>query len=181
MIIFVNRRQTGFAGSYKASRPMGSASLFADLSSSYFRSSAWINPRYIKYNREMPENTPWIMHSERPNRLRKNKRDVIASLPLRPPSRLSSPSPSRSPSRSGGSGGDRLPSCTSGEGSEAPASPGKCNSCTVGAGAGHSGFRVRNTRLLRRFAPPASPGEAGAGLAMTKSDYFLTLLRQIEA
>jgi hypothetical protein len=45
---------------------------------------------------------------------------------------------------------DRLPSCTSGEGSEAI-----------------SFFFAGNPRLLRRFAPPASPGEAGAGLAMT--------------
>jgi hypothetical protein len=54
--------------------------------------------------------------------------------------------------------------------------PGKCNSRKVGAGAGQSGFRVKKTRLLRRSAPPASPGEAGAGLAMTKSDFFRSLL-----
>jgi hypothetical protein len=34
-------------------------------------------------------------------------------------------------------------------------------------GRGNLVFLVGNPRLLRRFAPPASPGEAGAGLAMT--------------
>jgi hypothetical protein len=33
-------------------------------------------------------------------------------------------------------------------------------------------FFVGNPRLLRRFAPPASPGEAGAGLAMTNPDFI---------
>jgi hypothetical protein len=37
-------------------------------------------------------------------------------------------------------------------------------------------FLVGNPRLLRRFAPPASPGEAGAGLAMTNHDFFRNLL-----
>ena len=39
-------------------------------------------------------------------------------------------------------------------------------------GAKQSGFKVRKNRLLRRFAPPASPGKAGAGLAMTKSAFY---------
>ncbi len=37
-------------------------------------------------------------------------------------------------------------------------------------------FRGRKNRLLRRSAPLASPGEAGAGLAMTNPDIFSTLL-----
>jgi hypothetical protein len=47
-----------------------------------------------------------------------------------------------------------------GKGAKPRPHPGYCCCHKVSAGAGQSGFRVRKIRLLRRFAPPASPGES---------------------